>query len=222
MVTLNKTTFPILLRKGLSVNINTINTLSSTIQGELHYTIDTKQLYVNDGTKNVRALYLNTSNKTNNYVIIESDDYISINASSVNIILTLPSAIGLSGKILYLKKIDNTTNIVTINTNGSETIDNTSSYLLSSQWDSIVIISNGTNWNHLVPRLIQIDYGLTGILNGVNTNFTTSKSFYNQMKVYVNGLLQYYPTDYTLLLPNVIIFTSAPISGDSISAEYRV
>lgn len=45
-----------------------------------------------------------------------------------------------------IKKVDSTGNAVTIATNGSETIDGSATASLASQWDSLTVWNDGTNW----------------------------------------------------------------------------
>lgn len=54
MATLNKQNFRIKLKQGLEANINTDATKYQAVTGEPHYTTDTKQLYIFDGTENLR------------------------------------------------------------------------------------------------------------------------------------------------------------------------
>ncbi len=63
-----------------------------------------------------------------------------------NITVTLPTAVGNSGKPYTLKKIGNNTATVTIDAAGSETIDGATTLLLYIRYDSVAIISDGSNW----------------------------------------------------------------------------
>ena len=57
----------------------------------------------------------------------------------------MPTAIGLDGVQFIIKAI-NITFAVTIQTDGSETIDGASSISFISQYESHTLISDGTNW----------------------------------------------------------------------------
>ena len=89
----------------------------------------------------------------NNAVAI-SDDYSLDRASTIlladsltkDIVLTLPSASGYKGHKYLIKKIDNSVYTVTVNVSGSDKIDGTSSFVINTQWDSLNIFSNGSNW----------------------------------------------------------------------------
>lgn len=76
-----------------------------------------------------------------------SDTYLLlVDATSGPVTVTLPAAADHSGRILNIKKIDASANVVTIDANGAETIDGAANETLSSQWESRKIISNGINW----------------------------------------------------------------------------
>lgn len=68
------------------------------------------------------------------------------NAGSSSLTATLPPAADYTGKVLTFKKIDSTGNTVSIAGSGSQTIDGGSSKSLYYNYESISIISNGTNW----------------------------------------------------------------------------
>lgn len=46
----------------------------------------------------------------------------------------------------WFVKIDSSVNSVTIDANGSETINGSLTYVLSNQWDAVGIVSDGSNW----------------------------------------------------------------------------
>ena len=58
----------------------------------------------------------------------------------------LPTAAGITGRVYTVKKIDASANAVTLDGNASETIDGAATYALTAQWDSVTIISDGSNW----------------------------------------------------------------------------
>jgi hypothetical protein len=84
--------------------------------------------------------------KTAAYTIATSDDIILADTTSAGFTLTLPTASGNTGKIFEIKKIDSTNNIVTIDGNGSETIDGDTTKKLATQNEAVTITSDGTNW----------------------------------------------------------------------------
>jgi hypothetical protein len=86
------------------------------------------------------------STKTAAYTLVSTDATILSDATSAGFIVTLPAAASNSGRIYNIKKIDATGNVVTVDANGSETIDGSLSQTLDAQWESITIQSNGTAW----------------------------------------------------------------------------
>lgn len=80
------------------------------------------------------------------YVISVDDSIITADATSEAFTVTLPSAVGIAGREYTVKKIDNSSNIVTIGTTSSQTIDGRTSLALMGQWDCGVVVSDGSNW----------------------------------------------------------------------------
>lgn len=76
--------------------------------------------------------------------------YIMVDATAGNKVVNLPALSGLSGNREYVvKKIDSSANTVTVDGNASETIDGSTTNVLSSQYDGIRVIAGGTEW-HIV------------------------------------------------------------------------
>jgi hypothetical protein len=84
--------------------------------------------------------------KTANYTITKFDYIILVNATSGNIVISLPSAIGIDGRPYIIKKVDGTANTVTITTQGAETIDGASTYVLDTQYEAVSIASDNANY----------------------------------------------------------------------------
>lgn len=68
------------------------------------------------------------------------------NATSGAFTVTLPSAASSANLAYIIKKIDSTANVVTIMGNGADTIDGVNTQPLNTQWQSYIMISNGTSW----------------------------------------------------------------------------
>lgn len=75
-----------------------------------------------------------------------TEDVVLATGGAGGITLTLPSAVGRSGAIFDIVKVDAGAGAVTVDGNGAETINGATTYSLSNQWDSVTIISDGTNW----------------------------------------------------------------------------
>lgn len=77
-----------------------------------------------------------------------SDDFTIIcNCITAAITVNLPTAVGNSGRVYRIKKIDASANAVTIDPSGAETIDGVASIGIALQYDSYTIQSDGTNWH---------------------------------------------------------------------------
>lgn len=68
-------------------------------------------------------------------------------------ILTLPTAVGATGKVITIKKTDSSSNLVTIDGNSSETIDGSTTFVLGNINNFIKIVSDGTNWTIIAKNL---------------------------------------------------------------------
>jgi hypothetical protein len=84
--------------------------------------------------------------KTANYTATSTDYFIFCDATSGNITITLPTAVGLAGKVYVIKKIDASANTVTIDGAGSETLDGATTIVIGVQYTSYSIVSNNANW----------------------------------------------------------------------------
>jgi hypothetical protein len=61
--------------------------------------------------------------------------------------LNLPTAVGRTGEKIVVKRIDNNPlNVITIDPDGSETIDGATTVPITLQWQSFTLVSDGTNW----------------------------------------------------------------------------
>jgi hypothetical protein len=69
-----------------------------------------------------------------------------INAAAAPRTVTLPLAATARNRIYTIKKIDASANTVTIDPAGGETIDGFALQLLTAQWQSLTIQSDGTGW----------------------------------------------------------------------------
>lgn len=82
-----------------------------------------------------------------NVTLGDTQNVVLADASSNAIIPTLPPAGDVTERIYTIKKIDNSTNAVTI-TSASTTslIDGSTTKVISSQYVAHTVISDGTNW----------------------------------------------------------------------------
>jgi len=94
----------------------------------------------------VQALTTKT-NADSPYTATTSDWTILCDATSGAITVNLPAATNHTGRVYNIKKTDSSTNNVTVDGNASETIDGSTTQVLYSQWDSITIQCDGSNWH---------------------------------------------------------------------------
>lgn len=80
------------------------------------------------------------------------DDELRANCSSGPITVTLETAVACDGRRHVYKKIDSTTNTLTIAFTSTETCDGVSTIVLSQQYAVAKLISNGTNWDLETPQ----------------------------------------------------------------------
>ena len=86
---------------------------------------------------------------TTDTVITQANVIVLANASSGNILVTLPATSGDAGRNYSIKKIDSTANLVTISGINSETIDGGLTATLTLQYENIPVVADGSNWHIL-------------------------------------------------------------------------
>lgn len=85
---------------------------------------------------------------TSAYTMSLNDAFIVCDATSGAFTVTLKPAAECEQKLVTIKKIDNVAT-VTVDGDGSETIDGSTTYALSSQYQTVRLMSDGTAW-HIV------------------------------------------------------------------------
>lgn len=90
-------------------------------------------------------VFPSVNTQTANYSVLLTDRVIVCNASGA-ITITLPTAVGISGRMFDIKRINSSGN-VTLATTSSQTIDGITTQVLTAQYDSITVISDGANWS---------------------------------------------------------------------------
>jgi hypothetical protein len=84
--------------------------------------------------------------KTGNYTAMTSDNVLLGDATGGAIIFTLPAAASAPGSVFFFKKIDPSGNVVTVKGNFSELIDGSNTFLLNTQYASVTVASDGTQF----------------------------------------------------------------------------
>ena len=76
----------------------------------------------------------------------ESDAFLTVDATSGNVTLTLPKAERMKGRLLWVKKTDSSANTVTLDGDGTETLDGATTQVISTQYVCLTVLSDGTVW----------------------------------------------------------------------------
>lgn len=121
---------------------------STAKEGEFGLNTDTDQIEVYDGSAWIAIGDPSAvTTVTSSTVTLDNEDFVVIcDATSNAITVNLPAASTSSSFRYYIKKIDSSANTVTIDANASETIDGDTTKILTSQYDSIEIVCDGSNW----------------------------------------------------------------------------
>jgi len=84
------------------------------------------------------------------YDLLASDYYVHVTYTGTGAVtsLTLPSAQVVSGRTIYIKDAGGnaSTNNITVDTEGSETIDGSATLVMSTDYQAIQLYSDGSNW----------------------------------------------------------------------------
>jgi hypothetical protein len=96
--------------------------------------------------------------KTGAATLTDSERVVLADATTAGFTLTLPTAaVSAPYAIFYIKKIDTAlANIVTIDPNGSETIDGMLTITLTNRGETVMLQSDGTNWRLLSRRAYDV------------------------------------------------------------------
>ncbi len=97
-----------------------------------------------DVNGSISAKAANVTAKT--YPVATTDFSIFANAVSNDISIDLPLASVATGRVLFIKRIDKTSNTVAVTGSSTNTVEGKTSISLSSQYSSLTLISNGSEW----------------------------------------------------------------------------
>ena len=79
---------------------------------------------------------------TNTYTVLQADFVVDCTANTFTV--TLPTAAGITGKQFCVK--NSGTGVITVDADGSETIDGYANFVLSTKGEAIWVVSDGANW----------------------------------------------------------------------------
>lgn len=119
---------------------------SATVTGDL--TVNSGDLIVSAGKLDITGgIVFNYTNFTTTPQTLDSTHHIvTVDATTGNSTINLPTAVGISGTEYVIKKTDATANTVTIDGATTETIDGATTKVLSNQYDFVQIQSDGADW----------------------------------------------------------------------------
>jgi hypothetical protein len=138
---------------------------------------------VRNGLKSLGGITFPLTGITTTYTVKDDDYLIDITGNTITV--TLPPAVGISGKNYVIK--NRGTGVVTVSTTSSQTIDGSSSKILNNN-DSIEIVSDGSNW-------------IIAAGTGTVTSSTTSKSGIVSNTTWTGSPLNYQVT-FTSVFPS--------------------
>jgi len=118
------------------------------------------------------------------------DTYNVVLCNSAPYTVTLPPAAANAGRVYRIKNIDPSGDAITIDGNGSETIDGESTYLLQPYKHSITLISDGANWQ--VIEFYNDGNFVEGAISTINCSGTNNGTLVNGVAASgVNSVLSY-------------------------------
>lgn len=94
----------------------------------------------------LRRLLTKPQSLTADTTLKASNTVASVDASGGAVTITLPLASQHVSRVYSIKKVDASANAVTITPSSTDTVDGAASYSLTNQWDSVTVISTGTEW----------------------------------------------------------------------------
>lgn len=104
----------------------------------------TVEYVTQDGRKHIH--YAGMVRTASAYTITLEDEMVTADATSAAFTVTLPTASSAAGLEFNTKKIDSSSNIVTLNVSGGGTIDDATSQTLTGQYDNITTRSDGVEY----------------------------------------------------------------------------
>jgi len=140
----------------------TLNLTNTTVSAgsytNANITVDAQGRLTAASTGSSGSALLGVTTKTANYTITGSDDLILGDTSGGTFTLTLPTAASAaSGRVYTIKYTDSGfANALTIDGDGSETIDGDLTKALRTEGETLTIISDGSNWvvtSRIIPGI---------------------------------------------------------------------
>lgn len=90
--------------------------------------------------------YITITNADSPYTPTADIQFIFCDCTAGAITVNLPAGASSGGRPFTIKKVDASANTVTVDGDGAETIDNTTTRIISSFLTAMAIVGDGTNW----------------------------------------------------------------------------
>lgn len=130
---------------NVHVSTDSVNTTHLVINADATVdSVDAQHIVADVSLVTGGTINLQTVTKTTDYTAA-SEVVILCDATSGDLTITLPTAVGITGRVYYIKRIDGSANTVTVDGNGTETIDDDLTKTLN-QYDCMQIVSDGSEW----------------------------------------------------------------------------
>ena len=123
---------------GLDGGLGAVIAACTTRKFMVHIDLNTNQLQ--------KARYP-TLGSDENTILDDTHDIVLMDGSVSSRTVTLPAVADSTGKVYVIKKVDSSSGTITIDGNGSETIDGATTKILAAQYDSVTIVCDGTEWH---------------------------------------------------------------------------
>ena len=111
---------------------------------------------------------------TTNAILDDTHSIVICDNGAVAKTITLPTAVGITGRIYTIKRGEASTADVTIMTSSSQMIDGEMDYMLMNAKESVTIVSNGSNWKVMSTFVPQFPMGEISFFNGIPKIITIS------------------------------------------------
>lgn len=127
-------------------NVSMEGEVGGGISGTAKSVLDSTGYFILQSYLSAKGFLQAYATKTADYTLTATDFSVDADATAGDITLTLPAAASHTGRIYLIRKTDSSVHTVTVDGNGSETINGALTRALSYQYESMIIQSDGTNW----------------------------------------------------------------------------
>ena len=105
------------------------------------------------GPSEIKNFALYDEAKSASYTVTDADgvSVVYVTTGSTDRTVTLPTAADNAGRVITIKKVDSGTGIVTVDGEGSETIDGLTTRVCYFQYDFMTVQCDGSNW-HIIHK----------------------------------------------------------------------